>query len=207
MEDILDVYTRKYDKNCVLICMDEVPKQLIDEVRSPIPAGRGKTARHDTEYKRNGTCVIFMFSSPLTGWRRAEVAERRTRLDWALQIKKLLTADFPHVKKIVLVMDNLNVHTKGSLYEAFPPSEAKRYCDRLEIHYTPKHGSWLNMAEIEINVLVNHGLSKRVPTLKQMKKEVAAWNKSRNKAANKINWRFSTDDARIKLKRLYPLCQ
>jgi len=206
MEDILDVYTRKYDKNNVLICMDEVPKQLIGEVRNPIPTGCRKVSRFDTEYKRNGTCVIFMFSAPLKGWRRSEATERRTRLDWAMQIKKLLTIDFPHAVKIVLVMDNLNIHTKGSLYEAFPPDEAKRYCDRLEIHYTPKHGSWLNMAEIEINVLVNHGLSKRVPTIKQMKKEVAAWSKSRNKTANKINWRFSTDDARIKLKRLYPLC-
>ena len=205
MEDILDVYTGKYDENRVLVCMDEVPRQLIGEIRNPVPAGRGRITRYDTEYKRNGTCVIFMFAAPLKGWRRAEVTEQRTRLDWAHQIKKLLTKDFPNVKKIVLVMDNLNTHTKGSLYKTFPPDEAKGYCDRLEIHYTPKHGSWLNMAEIEINVLVNHGLTKRVPTIGQMKKEVTAWNKSRNMTSSKINWRFSTEDARIKLKQLYPL--
>ena len=204
MEGILDVYTRKYGKNCILICMDESPKQLIEETRMPIALKPGKTARYDTEYKRNGTCEIFMFAAPLTGWRRAEVTEQRARIDWAIQIKKLLTVDFPHIEKVILVMDNLNTHTMGSLYKAFPPEEAKRYCNRLELHYTPKHGSWLNMAEIEINVLVNHGLPKRVPTIEQMKKEVSAWNKSRNKTANKINWRFTTDDARFKLKHLYP---
>jgi transposase len=207
MEDILDVYTRKYDEKCILVCMDEVPRQLIGEIRKPIPAKQGKAACYDTEYKRNGTCEIFMFSAPLKGWRRAEVTEHRTRLDWALQIKKLITVDYPDVKKIVLVMDNLNIHTAGSLYKAFPPEEARHYRNKLEIHYTPKHGSWLNMAEIEINVLVNHGLSKRVPSMQQMKKEVAAWTKARNKNARKINWRFSTENARIKLQRLYPLCQ
>ena len=205
MEEILDVYTGKYDEKRVLICMDEVPRQLIGETREPVPAGSGKAARYDTEYKRNGTCVIFMFSAPLEGWRRAEVTEQRTRLDWAGQIKKLITADFPNAEKIVLVMDNLNTHTIGSLYAAFPPEEAGCYRSKLEIHYTPKHGSWLNMAEIENNVLVNHGLSDRVPSLQQMKKEVAAYNKSRNKSASKINWRFTTDGVRIKLKQLYPL--
>jgi len=205
MEDILDVYTRKYEEECVLVCMDEVPRQLIDETRKPVPAGCGKLARYDTEYKRNGTCEIFMLAAPLRNWRRAEVTEHRTRIDWALQIKKLITVDFPDAKKIVLVMDNLNTHTIGSLYKTFPPEEARSYRNKLEIHYTPKHGSWLNMAEIEINIMVNHGLSKRVPSIKQMKREVAAWNKLRNKTANKINWRFTTDDARIKLKRLYPL--
>jgi transposase len=205
MEDILDVYTQKYDKNRILICMDESPLQLIEETRIPIEMKPGKPACYDTEYKRNGTCEIFMFTAPLKGWRRAEVTEKRMRIDWAQQIKKLLTVDFPDVEKIILVMDNLNTHTIGSLYKAFPPAEAKSYCERLEIHYTPKHGSWLNMAEIEINVLVNHGLSKRIPTIKEMKKEVIAWSKSRNKTASKINWRFTTDDARIKLKHLYPL--
>ena len=205
MEDILGVYTRKYDKNTVLVCEDEAPRQLIGETRVPVPAGCGRVARYDTEYRRNGTCEIFMFSAPLRGWRRAEAAEHRTRLDWAYQIKKLITVDFPDAKKIVLVMDNLNIHTTGSLYKAFPPEEARHYCDILEIHYTPKHGSWLNMAEIEINVLTNHGLSKHVPTMQQMRKEVRAWNRLRNKAANKINWRFTTEDARIKLKQLYPL--
>jgi transposase len=207
MEDILDIYTRKYDKNTVLVCMDEVPRQLIEEKRKSISTGRGKIARFDTEYKRNGTCVIFMFSAPLEGWRRADVTEQRTRLDWAYQIKKLLTVDFPDVEKIILVMDNLNTHTIGSLYKAFPPEEAKQYREKLEIHYTPKHRSWLNMAEIEINVLVNHGLKKRIPTINEMKKEVTSWFKSRNKTEKKINWRFTTDDARIKLKRLYPQLQ
>ena len=204
MEDILDVYTRKYDENSILICMDEVPRQLIGETREPVPAGSGTVARYDTEYKRNGTCEIFMFAAPLKNWRRAEVTEHRTRLDWAQQIKKLIMIDFPHIKKIILVMDNLNIHTIGSLYKAFPPEEARQLRDKLEIHYTPKHGSWLNMAEIEINVLVNHGLSKRVPSMQQMRKEVAAWNKTRNQEASKIKWRFSTEKARIKLHRLYP---
>ena len=201
----MDVYTRKYDEKRPLVCFDEVPKQLIGEVRKPILGLKGKTTRYDTEYKRNGTCVVFMWTAPLKGWRRAEVTEKRTKIDFAHQIKKLVTVDFPDAKKIVLVMDNLNTHTIGSLYKAFPPEEAKMLRDKLEVHYTPKHGSWLNMAEIEINILVNHGLSKRVSTIEQMKKEVKAWNKKRNKAANKINWRFSTDNARIKLKRLYPL--
>jgi hypothetical protein len=205
MEDILDVYTREYDESSILICMDEVPKQLIAEVRPCIPVKPGNPACSDYEYKRNGTCVIFMLSAPLKKWRRAEVTEHRTKLDWAHQIKKLVTVDFPEKKKFVLVMDNLNTHKIGSLYKAFPPEEARQLRNKLEIHYTPKHGSWLNMAEIEINVLVNHGLSKRVPSIEQMKKEVAAWNKSRNLSAGKINWRFTTDDARIKLKRLYPL--
>jgi hypothetical protein len=205
MEDILDVYTRKRDKKHPLVCADEFPRQLIGEVRTPIPLEPGKPARFDTEYKRNGTCEVFMFIAPLEGWRRAEVTEKRTKTDWAHQIKKLVTFDFPDAEKIVLVHDNLNTHTIGSLYKAFPPEEARRLRDKLEIHYTPKHGSWLNMAEIEINVLVNHGLSKRVSSIQQMRKEVAAWNKARNKTASKINWRFTTEDARIKLNRLYPL--
>ena len=205
MEEILDVYTRKYNEKQPLVCMDEFPRQLIGEVRKPIPGKPGKIIRYDTEYKRNGTCEVFMFAAPLKGWRRAEVTEQRTRMDWAHQIKKLVTEDFPNAEKITLVLDNLNTHTIGSLYKAFPAEEARQLRNKLEIHYTPKHGSWLNMAEIEINVLVNHGLSKRVPTIEQMKREVKAWNKARNKTAKKINWRFSTDDARIKLKRLYPL--
>jgi transposase len=209
MEDILDVYTRKQDKKRPLVCLDEVPRQLTSEVRIPLPAKPGRTAKFDAEYKRNGTCAIFMLAAPLEGWRRAEANERRTRRDWAEQIKKLVDIDFPDAEKIVLVMDNLNTHTIGSLYEAFSPEEAKRLRDKLEIQRTygtntPKHGSWLNMAETEINVMVNHGLSKRIPTIEQMKKEVAAWCKLRNKAASKINWRFTTEKARIKLKRLYP---
>jgi transposase len=205
MEDILDVYTRKRDKKYPLVCADEFPRQLIGEVRSPIPLEPGKPARFDTEYRRNGICEVFMFVAPLEGWRRAEVTEQRTKTDWAHQIKKLVTVDFPNAEKIVLVHDNLNTHTIGSLYKAFPPEEARRLRDKLEIHYTPKHGSWLNMAEIEINVLVNHGLSKRVSSIQQMRKEVAAWNKARNKTASRINWRFATENARVKFHRLYPL--
>lgn len=179
------MYTQKYDRKRVLVCQDESPRQLIGEERVPVPAERGKPARYDYEYKRNGTCEIFMFSAPLEGWRRAEVTERRTRIDWAQQIKKLITVDFPGADTIVLVMDNLDTHSVGSLYKAFPPEEARRLKNKLEIHYTPKHGSWLNMAEIEINVLVNHGLSQRVPTIERMRKEVAAWNKTRNESARK----------------------
>ena len=204
MEEILDIYTGEYDDKRPLVCMDELPRQLIGEVRTPIPAEPGKSARYDTEYKRNGTCEIFMIVAPIKGWRRAEVTERRTRIDWANQIKKLVIEDFPDAEKIVLVMDNLNTHTIGSLYAAFPPEEARQLRDKLEIHYTPKHGSWLNMAEIENYVLINHGLSKRIPTIEQMRKEVTAWNKSRNLSNKKINWRFTTDKARIKLRNLYP---
>jgi len=204
MEDILDVYTWKHDAKRPLVCMDECSRQLIGEVRTPIPASPGVPACFDTEYKRNGTCSLFMFAAPLEGWRRAEVSKQRAGVDWAHQIKRLVTEDFPCAEKIVLVMDNLNTHTIGSLYKAFPPEEARQLRNKLEIHYTPKHGSWLNMAEIENNVLINHGLSKRVPTIEQMREEVAAWNKARNLTANKINWRFTTNDARIKLKRLYP---
>jgi hypothetical protein len=204
MEDILDVYTRKHDKKRPLVCMDEVSRQLIGEVRTPIPAAKGKPARYDTEYKRNGTCEIFMFTAPLEKWRRADVTERRTKMDYAYQIKKLVTVDFPDAEKIVLVQDNLNTHTIGALYKAFPPEEARQLRDKLELHYTPKHGSWLNMAEIEINVLINHGLSKRVSSIEQMRKTVAAWSKMRNMSVSKINWRFTTENARIKLKRLYP---
>jgi len=204
MEDILDVYTRKYDEKHILVCMDEFPRQLIGETRKPIPGKKGSPECFDYEYVRNGTCSVFMFAAPLKRWRRAEVTERRTRIDWANQIKKLVDIDFPYAKKIVLVLDNLDIHSFGSLYKAFSPEEAKRIKDKLELHFTPKHGSWLNMAEIENNILINHGLSKRIPTLKQMKKEVAAWNKKRNQSAKQINWRFTTDDARIKLKRLYP---
>jgi hypothetical protein len=185
--------------------MDESPQHLIGETRSPIPGRKGKAGRYDTEYVRNGTCEIFMFVAPLEGWRRVTIKERRTKVDRALQIKELVDVDFPHAEKTVLVMDNLNTHKIAPLYEAFPPEEAKRIREKLEMHYTPVQGSWLNMAEIGINVLVNHGLSKRIPTLKQIKKEADAWNKMRNKDTSKINWRFSTDDARIKLYRLYPL--
>ena len=204
MEDILDVYTRPEDEVHPPVCMDECPKQLIGEIRTPLPSEPGQAERFDTEYVRNGTCDIFMFTAPLLGWRRAEVTEHRTRLDWAAQTKKLVDEDFPEAEKIVVVMDNLNTHSIASLYEAFEPEEARRIRDRLEIHYTPKHGSWLNMAEIELSVLNNHGLKERIPKLEQMRKEVSAWNRIRNEKVRTIDWRFTTADARIKLKRLYP---
>lgn len=207
MEDVLDVYERPVDENRPLVCMDECPKQLIGETRIPIPMRPGEPERYDHEYVRNGTCNLFMFSAPLLGWRRVEVTERRTRKDWAEQVLQLVDVDFPTAEKVVLVMDNLNTHSPASLYEAFEPKEAKRICDRLEIHYTPKHGSWLNMAEIELSVLNNHGLSERVADLSDMRQQTNAWMKNRNASANKIDWRFTNKEARIKLKRLYPKLQ
>jgi transposase len=204
MEDVLDVYPQERNENRPLVCMDECPKQLIGETRVPLLGKPGSAACFDTEYVRNGTCDIFMCVAPLEGWRRADITEQRTRKDWAGQIQKLVDEDFPLAEKIILVMDNLNTHSIASLYETFPAEEAQRLRDRLEIHYTPKHGSWLNMAEIELNVINNHGLTKRIPTIEQMRKEAAAWNSRRNQEACKINWRFTTADARIKLKRLYP---
>jgi len=207
MEDVLDVYERPDDSRRPLVCMDECPKPLIGETRTPLSAEPGQPERYDTEYVRNGTCNLFLFAAPLLGWRRVDVTERRTQVDWAHQIKRLVDEDFPDAEKVVLVMDNLNTHRPASLYEAFEPSEAKRIWDRLEIHHTPKHGSWLNMAEIEFSVLSRQGLSERVPDMTSMRREVAAWVKQRNAEGGKIDWRFTTKDARIKLKRLYPKLQ
>jgi transposase len=184
--------------------MDESPKQLIGETRVPVPASKGHPEKFDTEYKRNGVCEIFMFTAPLLGWRRAAVTKTRTMIDWARQIKTLVDEDFPDADKIILVMDNLNTHTIASLYEAFSPEEARRIKEKLEIHYTPKHGSWLNMAEIEFNVLNNHGFSNRVPTIEEARQQAEDWYMARNKTKRKIDWRFTTDDARIKLRHLYP---
>ena len=204
MEDVLEVYKRPSDPLRPLVCMDECPKQLIGEVRIPIAVRPGRARRFDTEYSRNGTCNLFMFSAPLSGWRRVEVTERRTMVDWAEQIRHLVDVDFPWAEKVVLVMDNLNTHRPASLYEAFAPEEARRILDRLEIHYTPKHGSWLNMAEIEFSVLNHHGLSERIPSMERMRTEVKAWVRQRNKTLKRITWRFTTEDARIKLAKLYP---
>ena len=207
MEDILDVYERPEDSKRPLVCMDECPKQLIGETRRPIPAQQGEAERYDTEYVRNGTCNLFMFTAPLIGWRRAEATERRTQVDWAHQVQRLVDEEFPDADKVVLVMDNLNTHRPASLYEAFEPAEAKRIWDRLEIHHTPKHGSWLNMAEIEFSVLNKQGLPERVPDLESMRQELSAWVRQRNAENGKIEWRFTTKNARIKLKRLYPKLQ
>jgi hypothetical protein len=207
MEDVLDVYKRIKDTSHPLVCMDECPKQLIGETRPPIAAEPGKAERFDTEYVRNGTCNLFMFVAPLLGWRRVEVTERRTSTDWAEQIRRLVDEDFWYAEKMVLVMDNLNTHCPASLYKAFAPEEAKRVWNRLEIHHTPRHGSWLNMAEIEFSVLNKNGLSERIPSMEQMRRETTAWADRRNNKARRIDWQFTTENARVKLKYLYPRFQ
>jgi transposase len=204
MEDVLDVYTRSYDAEHVLVCMDEISKQQIMEVRQPIEQAPGREYRYDAEYKRNGVSNLFMLFAPLEGWRHVEVTDRRTDVDWAKVTRQLVDEHFPKAKKIVLVMDNLNTHSPSSLYEAFCPEQAKRIRDKLEIHYTPKHGSWLNMAEIEFSILGRQCLSRRIPDQQTLRSEVAAWQRARNESAATVDWRFTTDDARIKLKRLYP---
>ena len=204
MEDVLDVYTRSYDDGHILVCMDETTKQQIMEVRTPMGWRPGRAYRYDAEYKRNGVSNLFMFFAPLNGWRHVEVTDRRTQVDWAMAVRKLVDEHFPEAEKIIIVMDNLNTHSPSSLYEAFTPEEAKRILDRLEIHYTPKHGSWLNMAEIELSVLGRQCLSRRIPDQQTLRHETNAWAKNRNAKGNTIDWRFATEDARIKLKRLYP---
>jgi hypothetical protein len=207
MEDVLDIYHQPYDPENPKVNMDEQPVQLIKETRTPIPAEQGKPERFDNEYERNGTANIFMFTEPLAGVRYVSVRERRTAVDWAYEIRDLLQNHYPEAKRVLLVCDNLNTHGIGSLYEAFPPDEARVLAARLEIHYTPKHGSWLNIAEIELSVLTMQCLDRRIPDIETLKKEVNAWEKERNGAQKGVNWRFATDDARIKLKRLYPRIQ
>ena len=187
--------------------MDEASKQLVKETRKSIAARVGKPARYDYEYERNGVCSIFMFYAPFQGKRYVVVTDRRTRADWAMQIKNLLDALYPKARKVILVMDNLNTHNGISLYETFPPEEARRLLDRLEIHYTPKHGSWLNMAEIELSVLSRQCTNRRIPDKQTLSHEIDAWQTQRNEIEAKVDWRFTNEDARIKLKRLYPtLC-
>jgi hypothetical protein len=204
MEDVLAVYQLPYDPDYPVVCMDESCKQMIGEVHEPIPCAPGKPKRIDDEYVRNGVAEIFMEVEPLAGKRHVEVTERRTRKDWAAQIKQMLDVRYPNATKVRLVMDNLNTHNIASLYEAFEPNEARQLAKRLEIHYTPKHGSWLNMAEIELSALKGQCLDRRIPDMSIMQTEVAAWEKDRNNNAKKIIWQFTTSDARIKLKRLYP---
>lgn len=204
MEDVLDVYQRPYDPRYPQVCLDEASKQLIGETRTPVAAGPGRPAREDYEYVRNGTASLFMIFEPLAGRRHVKVSKRRTKKDFALVIKELVDDLYPLADKIVLVMDNLNTHGTPSLYEAFEPSEAKRLADKLEIHYTPKHGSWLDMAEIELGILGRQCLDRRIETIEALSEEVAAWERTRNASGAKVNWRFTTADARIKLKRLYP---
>lgn len=198
------MYTRPYDPKRPQVCMDEVSKQLLADTREPLPMRPGQSARVDYEYERHGTANIFLCCEPLRGWRQATVTERRTKPDWAHAIKELVDVHYPEAERIVLVLDNLNTHTPGSLYEAFPPAEAKRLADKLELHYTPKHGSWLNIAEIELSVLSRQCLSRRIPDRDTLAREVAAWTAHRNATGGKVDWRFTTEDARIKLKKLYP---
>ena len=204
MEDILEVYRRPYDPEEPMVCMDETTKQLTKETRRIIPAEPGIPARYDYEYERNGVCNLFMFYEPFCGKRYVSITDHRRKVDWALQIKELLDNQYPNARKVVLVMDNLNTHTGASLYETFPPHEARRLLERLEIHYTPKHGSWLNIAEIELRVLSGQCLNRRIPDKQTLKNEVTQWQNQRNSRQAKVDWHFSTDNARIKLKRLYP---
>lgn len=205
MEDVLDVYERPADPSFPVVCLDETSKQLVGEVRDPIPPEPGKPQRIDAEYVRNGTANLFIAIEPLGGWRQVKVTQTRTRLDFAAFVRELVDGQFPYATKVVLVMDNLNTHSTASLYEAFEPAEAKRIADRLEIHYTPKHGSWLNMAECELSVLGRQCLDRRIPQRELLEREVAAWEQKRNESAMTIDWQFTTADARIKLKRLYPV--
>ncbi len=204
MEDVLEVYTRPYDPSRPQVCLDEKSKQLVREVREPLAAKPGRAARHDYEYERNGTANLFIVCEPLAGWRHISVTQRRTKLDWAHCIKELVDLHYPHAEKVVLVMDNLNTHTPAALYEAFAPTEARRIAQKLEIHYTPKHGSWLNMAEIELSVLARQCLEQRIPDPETLTGEVGAWEGERNTAESRIDWRFTSDEERIKLKHLYP---
>jgi hypothetical protein len=204
MEDVLEVYHRPYDSKIPMVCFDERPVQLIGQLRKPIPARAGRKARYDYEYRRNGVANIFMLFEPLAGKRQLQVTQRRTKQDWAKCVKRMVDELYSDAEKIVLVTDNLNTHAKASLYEKFAPDEAKRIADKLEIHYTPKHGSWLNMAEIELSVLSRQCLKERMENLENLNEECKAWLEKRNRQALKVDWRFTTENARIKLKRLYP---
>jgi hypothetical protein len=207
MEDVLSVYCRPYDPDQPLVCLDETSKQLLAHTREPIPAQPGSPAREDHEYERRGVANIFVCCEPLAGWRMARVTERRTRRDWAAIVQELVDQRYPDAERIVLVQDNLNTHTIGSLYEAFAPEEARRLAAKLEIHPTPVHGSWLNIAEIELSVLARQCLDRRIPDRESLEAEVAAWQADRNTKPKAVDWQFTTADARIKLKRLYPSVQ
>ena len=205
MEEVLSIYTQPYDAERPVVCLDESSKQLIGEVRKPLPPEPGQPERFDSEYARNGVANLFIAFEPLAGQRLVEVTDQRTRIDFAHFVKKLVDEHYPTAKTIVLVMDNLNTHDKTSLYEAFEPEEAKRLADKLEIHYTPKHGSWLNMAEIEFSHLSRQCLDRRIESKEILQQEVTAWMAERNQQQTSMQWQFTVEDARIKLKRLYPL--
>jgi hypothetical protein len=204
MEDALEVYKRPYDPTHPVVCMDESSKQHIKEIRQPISIESGSPERYDFESERNGVSNMFIFFEPLAGWRYLEITNQRTAIDWAFQVRNLVDVHYPDAERITLVMDNLNTHCGASLYKAFEPDEALRILKRLDIHYTPKHGSWLNLAEIELSVLSRQCLDRRIPDQETLKKEVTAWVNSRNAHSSPMDWRFTTDDARIKLGRLYP---
>lgn len=203
MEMVLDVYKRPYDERCPVVCMDESPKQLIEETKTPIQVAPGKPAKHDYEYKRCGVCNIFMACEPLAGKRVVKITTRRTKKDWAQFIDEISEL-YPEAQKITLVMDNLNTHSPGALYETFNPVKAKTLWDRFEFVFTPKHGSWLNMAEIELNVIIGQCLGRRIDTMEEVEQEAYAWQQHRNNKKAKVNWQFTAEDARIKLSRLYP---
>lgn len=207
MEDVLEVYTRPHDPMRPVVCMDETFKQLIGQTRQPLPPRPGAVERFDHVYVRNGVASLFMAFEPLAGWRTVAVTDQRRRLEWASFIKSLLDGRYNKAEKVVLVMDQLNTHSAASLYEAFAPNEAKRLADKLEIHHTPKHGSWLNMAEIELSALGRQCLSRRIAQRETLRDQIANWEQQRNQAKAKVNWRFTTADARIKLQRLYPSIQ
>jgi hypothetical protein len=207
MEDVLDVYHRPYDEKRPLVCLDEASQQLIGEAIGPIPAEPGQPERFDYEYTRNGTANLFMISEPLLGGRAAHVTERRTAVDFAEVVRWLVEEIHEDAEKVVLVMDNLNTHKLASLYEAFPPERARKIAEKLEIHHTPKHGSWLNMAEIELSVLSRQCLDQRIDSVEILRREVAAWEEDRNERMVEVKWQFTTADARIKLRRLYPATQ
>ncbi len=207
MEDVLAVYARGYDPTRPVVCMDEKPYQLLAHARDPIPATPGQDLKEDSEYVRHGTCSIFCWVEPLAGWRRVDAQPQRTKVDWAGQVKRLLTIDYPDAETVVLVMDNLNTHGTGSLYEAFEPPEAFALAQRLEIHHTPKHGSWLNIAEIELAALTRQCLDRRISDLDLLNTELAAWQAQTNTDQRQVDWQFTTSDARIKLRHLYPMQQ
>jgi len=204
MEQVLDVYKDRYDPEYPVVCMDESPKQLIGETRIPIPMRPGSIRKEDYEYQRCGVANVFMANEPLTGKRYVTITEQKKKTDWAWFIKEIAETNYPKAKKIRLVMDNYGTHKAAAFYEAFPPAEAKRIWDRFEFIYTPKHGSWLNMAEIELHVLMRQCLNRRIDKMEVMRQEAEAWQKDRNNKKAIINWQFRTEDARIKLKKLYP---
>ena len=204
MEDVLDLYAAPRDADHPLVCMDETSKQQIMEVRAPLASQPGQPYRYDAEYQRNGVSNLFMFVAPLERWRHVKVTDRRTKVDWAVAMRELVDEHFPNAETITVVMDNLNTHGPSSLYEAFPAAEAKRILDRLDLHYTPKHGSWLNIAETELSILGRQCLSRRIPDQQTLRREVAAWEAPRNAKGATVNWQFTIEDARGKLKKLYP---